>query len=95
LTIYVSNLGYDVTEQDLKKLIRPLSEISSINVITDYNTGSSRGFVFIEMPNDTEAQKTISQLNGTELKGRAMLVQVARPKEEHKGSSQYSSQLVE
>lgn len=91
MNIYVSNLGYDVTEQDLKKLFAQQGEVSSVKVITDYNTGASRGFAFLVMPNDSEAQKAIEKLNGTELNGRAISVQIAKPKEDNAGRSQYNS----
>jgi len=82
MNIYVSNLDYKITEQDLKKLFSEYGEVSSVKVITDYNTGYSRGFAFIEMPNDAEAQKAIEKVNGAPLNNRELSVQVARPKEE-------------
>ena len=82
MNIYVANLDYQITDQDLRQLFSEYGEISTIKVITDYNTGQSRGFAFVEMPNDEEAQKAISNINGRELNNRALSVQVAKPKEE-------------
>lgn len=90
MNIYVSNLSYQVTEQDLKKLFSQHGEVSSVKVITDFNTGASRGFAFLEMPNDAEGQTAIAKLNGTDFNGRALSAQVAIPKEERKGASSFS-----
>ena len=82
MNIYVANLDYQITDQDLRQLFSEYGEVSTIKVITDYNTGQSRGFAFVEMPNDEEAQKAISNINGRELNNRAISAQVAKPKEE-------------
>lgn len=82
MNIYVSNLGFNVTEEDLRKLFSQYGQVSSVKVITDYNTGQSRGFAFIEMPNNGEGEKAISKLNNSDLNNRSISVQVARPKED-------------
>ncbi|MFL5789654.1 MAG: RNA recognition motif domain-containing protein [Flavisolibacter sp.] len=90
MNLYVSNLGYDVTEPELKKLFSEYGIVNSVRIITDYNTGSSRGFAFIDMPNDSEAEKAMSKLNSKEMNSRAMSVQVARPKEDKGKKSNYT-----
>ena len=82
MNIYVSRLDFNVTEQDLKKLFAEYGQVSSVKLITDYNTGASRGFAFVEMPNDAEGQKAIDKLNNSELNNQPISVQVARPKED-------------
>ena len=84
MNLYVSNLDFNVKEEDLQKLFSQHGQVSSTKVITDYNTGSSRGFAFVEMPDDAEGQKAIDQLNNSTLNSRNMSVQEARPKEERK-----------
>ena len=90
MNLYVSNLGYDVTEPELKKLFSEYGIVNSVRIITDYNTGSSRGFAFIDMPNDSEAEKAMSKLNSKEMNSRAMSVQIARPKEDKGKKSNYT-----
>jgi RNA recognition motif-containing protein len=80
MNIYVSNLGFDVQDQDLKKLFTPYGEVSSSKVVNDRETGRSRGFGFVEMPDSTAANKAIEELNGASVKGRTMNVVEARPK---------------
>jgi len=82
MNIYVSNLGFNVTEEDLKKLFSQFGQVGSVKLITDYNTGQSRGFAFVDMPNNGEGEKAIAKLNNSELNSRSISVQVARPKEE-------------
>jgi RNA recognition motif-containing protein len=82
MNIYVSNLGFNVTEEDLKKLFSQFGQVGSVKLITDYNTGQSRGFAFVDMPNNSEGEKAIAKLNNSELNSRSISVQVARPKEE-------------
>lgn len=89
MNIYVSNLDPKVTEQDLKDLITPHGPVSSVKVITDYNTGVSRGFAFVEMPNDGDGEKLISTLNGTDFNNRSISLQVARPREERPKGNNY------
>ena len=76
--IYVGNLSFQATENDLTDLFSQFGEIQSVNIITDRDTGRSKGFGFVEM-NDEGAEKAISALNGTEMNGRALTVNEARP----------------
>lgn len=79
--MYVSNLGYHVQEEDLKKLFSAFGEVSSAKIITNRDTGQSRGFGFVEMPSDDDANKAMAALNNKELEGRAISVTVARERE--------------
>jgi RNA recognition motif-containing protein len=79
--IYVGNLSYQTTEDDLADLFGQIGEVASANIITDRDTGRSKGFGFVEMGNE-DADKAIAQLNGRELNGRALTVNEARPREE-------------
>ena len=83
MNIFVSNLGFHVESSDLKDFFAPYGEVTSSKVIMDRETGRSRGFGFIEMPNDTEGKEAISKLNGTIVEGRAISVNIARPKEKN------------
>ena len=85
MNIYVGNLPYGVTEDDLQNTFSEFGEVSSVKIITDRYSGQSKGFGFVEMPNDSEAQAAITALNGTELKGREIKVNEARPREERGG----------
>ena len=87
MNIYVGNLSFDVTEEDLRQAFDPFGQISSVKVITDRYTGGSKGFGFVEMPNNAEAQSAISGLNGKELKGRTLNVSEARPRSEGRRGS--------
>jgi cold-inducible RNA-binding protein len=82
--IYVGNLSYQTTENDLTGLFEQVGEVHSVSIITDRDTGRSKGFGFVEMGDD-EAEKAISQFNGTEVNGRALTVNEARPREERSG----------
>jgi RNA recognition motif-containing protein len=79
--LYVGNLGYGVTEADLSKMFEPYGAVQSAQVIMDRDTGRSKGFGFVEMGNDQEAQAAIQGLNGQEVNGRALTVNEARPRE--------------
>jgi RNA recognition motif-containing protein len=81
MNMYVSNLGFQTSDDDLRKLFEPFGQVSSAKVITDRETGKSRGFGFVEMSSDTEADKAISSLNGKEVGGRSIAVTIAREKE--------------
>ena len=83
--LYVGNLAYSVTEADLEQLFSQHGTVQSAKVITDRDSGQSKGFAFVEMGSDGEAQTAISALNGSELQGRALTVNEARPKEERSG----------
>ncbi len=78
--MYVSNLSFHTTEEDLKSLFAQFGSVSSAKVIIDRETGKSRGFGFVEMDQDAEAKAAISGLNNKEIEGRAMSVSVAREK---------------
>ncbi len=81
MNIYVGNLSHDVTDDDLKTAFTAFGQVASANVIIDRFSGRSRGFGFVEMPNNTEAQAAITGLNGKDLKGRTITVNQARPRE--------------
>lgn len=82
MNIYVSNLSFDVNENELNQLFATFGKVDSARVIADRDTGRSRGFGFVEMSNKAEADAAISGLNGKEIKGRALTVNEARPKAE-------------
>ena len=82
MNIYISGLSYNTTEADLNDLFAEYGEISSAKVIMDRETGRSRGFAFVEIPDDAAAQKAIDELNGAEFDNKTISVNVARPREE-------------
>jgi RNA recognition motif-containing protein len=83
--LYAGNLGYGVTSSDLEQLFAAFGTVRSAEVIADRDTGRSKGFGFVEMSSDEEAQAAIQGLNGQERDGRAMAVNEARPREERSG----------
>ena len=82
MNIYVGNLSYEITDDEVKDLFSPHGEISSVSIIKDKQSGQSKGFGFVEMPNQAEAEEAIKALNESEVKGRNIKVNQARPKEE-------------
>ena len=84
--IFVGNLSFGVTEETLRSLFETHGTVSRANIVTDRDTGQPRGFGFIEMTNDGEAEKAIASLNGVDLAGRTLNVNEARPKTERSGS---------
>ena len=78
--IYVGNCSFDVTEGQLRDLFAAYGEVDNVNVITDRDTGRPRGFAFVEMPDNSAAQAAIKEVNGTDLGGRTLNVNEARPK---------------
>ena len=80
MNIYVGNLSFDVSEENLQQVFGPFGQISAITIIKDKYSGQSRGFGFVEMPNQAEAQAAIENLNGKEMLGRQMSVNEARPR---------------
>jgi RNA recognition motif-containing protein len=82
--IYVGNLSYQTTEYDLTNLFEQVGQVDSVNLITDRDTGRSKGFAFVEMSGE-DADKAIAQFNGTEINGRALTVNEARPREDRSG----------
>src|SRR3989304_111714 len=79
-SLFVGNMSFQTTEDQLRSLFEPLGQITRVQIITDRDTGRARGFAFVEMPNDEEALKAIAALNGKEVGGRALNVNEARPK---------------
>lgn len=82
MNIYVGNLAYSVTQDELRDVFGAYGEIASVNLITDRFTGQSKGFGFVEMPNNAEADAAIKALNDTPLKGRNLKVNQAKPRSE-------------
>jgi RNA recognition motif-containing protein len=82
MNIYVSNLNFRTSSESLEQLFAEYGEVSSASIITDRETGRSRGFGFVEMPNDEEGQKAIDALNNTDFEGKTLTVNVARPIED-------------
>ena len=80
MNIYVGNLPYSVTEDELRETFAAYGEVSSVNIITDRFTGQSKGFGFVEMPDNAEADDAIKALNETSLKGRNIKVNQAKPR---------------
>ncbi len=82
MNIYVGNLSQEVTDEDLRKAFEDHGMVTSAKVIKDNFSGQSRGFGFVEMPNNAEADSAMKALNGVELKGRAIRISEARPRSE-------------
>ena len=82
MNIYVGNLSYDVTEEELQKTFEIFGSVESTKIISDMYSGKSKGFGFVEMPDDAEAQSAIDGTDGKELKGRTLKVSKARPRSE-------------
>jgi RNA recognition motif-containing protein len=82
MNIYAGNLSYDLSEEDLKKAFEEFGQVESAKIITDMYSGRSKGFGFVEMSNEAEAQSAIDGLNGKDLKGRTLNVNQARPRSE-------------
>ncbi len=82
MNIYVGNLSYEVTEEDLRQAFGAFGQVESVNIIKDKYSGESKGFGFVEVPDKAEAQSALEGLNGKELKGRALKVSEARPRSE-------------
>ena len=85
MKIYAGNLSYEVTEEDLKSAFEQFGEVESATIIKDKYSGQSKGFGFVEMSSKAEGQSAIDGLNGTELKGRTLNVNEARPRTEGRG----------
>ncbi|MFW5770062.1 MAG: RNA recognition motif domain-containing protein [Spirochaetota bacterium] len=82
MNIYVGNLSYNMTDEDLEKLFQEFGTVSEGKIITDRDTGRSKGFGFVEMPNQAEGDEAIKELDGKEIDGRNIKVNVAKPKED-------------
>ncbi len=85
--LYVGNLSFDTTTQDLEAMFGECGTVESTNIIEDRDTGRSRGFAFVEMSSEEEAQKAIATLSGKEVGGRELLVNEAKPRENRAGGS--------
>jgi RNA recognition motif-containing protein len=90
MNIYVSNLSFNVIDEDLKAFFEEYGEVSSARIITDKFSGRSRGFGFVEMPNDEEAKKAIAELDKGVVEGRAINVTEAKPREERSNNKRRS-----
>jgi RNA recognition motif-containing protein len=89
MNIYVGNLSWNLKDQDLSNLFAAHGEVASAKIVTDKFTNRSKGFGFVEMPNDDQAQAAITALNGTEVDGRNIVVNESRPKPEGSGGGGY------
>ncbi len=85
MNIYVGNLPNEATEDEVRQAFEGFGQVTEVRIITDRFSGESRGFGFVEMPSKAEAEKAIEEMNGKELKGRALNVNEARPKVERRG----------
>jgi len=85
MNIYIGNMSYEVTEEDLQQAFEAFGQVESVNIIKDKFSGRSKGFGFVEMPDKANAQSAINELNGKELKGRTLNVNEARPRTESRG----------
>ncbi len=83
--LFVGNLSYETTENDLQDLFAQAGAVTSVNLMQDRATGRPRGFAFVEMATEADTAKAISMFNGQDLKGRALTVNEARPREERGG----------
>jgi RNA recognition motif-containing protein len=86
VNIFVGNLAFTTTEDDLRALFAPYGTVDTTRIMTDRETGRSRGFGFVDMPDGRAAQRAIEALNGTSLAGRALTVNEARPREPRRES---------
>jgi RNA recognition motif-containing protein len=82
MNIYIGNLPYNVSEEDLRDAFSQFGQVQSANIITDKFSGRSKGFGFVDMPNDGEAREAIENMNDKDFKGRTIKVNEARPREE-------------
>lgn len=91
MNIYVSNLSFNVQDEDLREFFAEYGEVNSAKVITDKFTNRSRGFGFVEMPDEEAAQKAIAELDGGLVEGRAIKVMIAKPREEKSNNNRSAS----
>jgi RNA recognition motif-containing protein len=85
MNIYVGNLSYEATEDDIRGEFGRFGDVSEVKIVMDRETGRPRGFCFVEMPNDDEAKQAISEMNLQRIAGRAVTVNEARPRTERGG----------
>jgi RNA recognition motif-containing protein len=81
MNIYVGNLSYGMSEEELREAFAAYGDVASVKILSDRETGRSRGFGFVEMPNQSEGEAAVAQLNGKDLGGRSLRVNEARPRE--------------
>ena len=91
MNIFIAGLNYNISDSELSELFAAYGEVSSARVIKDRQTGRSKGYGFVEMSDDEAAKKAIEELNGKEVKGRAIVVSEARPKTEEPRRNNYNS----
>src|SRR5215217_471366 len=91
MNIYVSNLGFNVQDEDLREFFTPYGEVTSAKIINDKETGRSRGFGFVEMPDNAAAQQAISELDQASVEGRTIKVVEANPREDRPARSNSGS----
>ena len=89
MKIYVGNLSYEVTEEELRQEFTPFGEVTSINIVIDKYTGRTKGFGFVEMPSVSEGQAAINGLNGKIMMDRTLIVNAARPRSDSRGGRSY------
>ncbi len=89
MKIYVGNLSYEVSEEELRQEFIAFGEVTSVSIVTDKYSGRPRGFGFVEMSSVSEGQAAITGLNGKTLKDRTLTVNAARPRSENRGGSSY------
>ena len=89
MKIYVGNLSFDVTEEELRAEFTSFGEVESVNIVTDRYSGRPKGFAFVEMPSVSEGQAAITALNGKTLKDRTLTVDAARPRPDSRGGGSY------
>ena len=89
MNIYVGNLSYRLRENDLRGVFEEYGQVDSCRIVTDRETRRSKGFGFVEMPDDQAAQKAITELNEAELEGRKLIVKESLPREEYPKSKRY------
>ena len=89
MNIYVGNLSWQLSEDDLNTKFAEFGDVDSAKIITDRETGRSKGFGFVEMPNQAEAEKAIEELNGHEMDGRALKVNESKPREDRPSRPRY------
>jgi RNA recognition motif-containing protein len=87
MNIYVSNLSFNVQDEDLREFFTPYGEVTSAKIINDRETGRSRGFGFVEMADDEASKKAIQELDGADVEGRTIKVTEAKPKEDRPARS--------
>jgi len=88
MNIYVGNLSYDMTEENLRKAFETFGEVNTASIIKDQYTGQSKGFGFVEMADRSKAMEAIEKLNGTDMEGRNVKVNEARPRNDRSGGGE-------